>query len=73
MKYLRIQVPATTIGVTTKMTNLRSFFTITVSDDSDDNETNHNKMAETRSTHASAHEQTRNAKREAAENRGTNH
>ena len=44
MKYLRIQVPATTIGVTTKMTNLSSFFTITVSDDSDNNETNHNKI-----------------------------
>jgi hypothetical protein len=45
MKYLRIQVPATTRGVTTKMTSLKSFFTVTVSDDSDDNnETNHNKI-----------------------------
>ena len=38
MKYLRIQVTASTRGVTTKMTSLGSFFTVTVSDDSDEND-----------------------------------
>ena len=38
MKYLRIQVTASTRGVTTKMTSLDSFFTVTVSDDSDEND-----------------------------------
>ncbi len=37
MKYLRIQVTASTRGITTKMTSLDSFFTMTVSDDSDKN------------------------------------
>ena len=37
MKYLRIQVTASTRGITTKMTSLDSFFTKTVSDDSDKN------------------------------------
>ena len=37
MKYLRIQVTASTLGVTTKMTSLDSFFTVTISDDSDKN------------------------------------
>jgi hypothetical protein len=38
MKYLRIQVTASTRGVTTKMTSLDSFFTVTISDDSDEND-----------------------------------
>ena len=38
MKYLRIQVTASTRGVTTKMTSLDSFFTVTISDESDKNE-----------------------------------
>jgi hypothetical protein len=38
MKYLRIQVPASTRGVSSKMTSLDSFFTITISDDSDEHE-----------------------------------
>ncbi len=37
MKYLRIQVTASTRGVTTKMTSLDSFFTVTMSDDLDEN------------------------------------
>jgi hypothetical protein len=37
MKYLRIQVTALTRGVTTKMTSLRSFFTVTMSDNLDEN------------------------------------
>ncbi len=36
MTYLRIQVTASTRGVTTKMTILVSFSTVTVSDNSDD-------------------------------------
>jgi hypothetical protein len=38
MKYLRIQVTALTRGVTTKKTSLDSFFTVTISDDSDEND-----------------------------------
>jgi hypothetical protein len=38
MKYLSIQVTASTQGVTTKMTSLDSFFTVTVSDNSDEND-----------------------------------
>jgi hypothetical protein len=38
MKYLRIQVTASTLGVTTKMTSLESFFTVTISDNSDEND-----------------------------------
>ncbi len=73
MTYLRIQVAASTRGVTTKMTSLDSFFIVTESDNSDKNDGEHDsKMAETRSTHANAHEQTRNAKREAS-GRLTNH
>jgi hypothetical protein len=37
MKYLRIQVTASTRGETTKMTSLDSFFTVTMSDDLDEN------------------------------------
>jgi hypothetical protein len=37
MKYLRIQVTASTLGVTTKMTSVDSFFTVTISDDLDEN------------------------------------
>jgi hypothetical protein len=45
VKYLRIQVPATTRGVTTMMTSLKSLFTVTVADNSDDNnKTNHTKI-----------------------------
>ena len=36
MKYLRIQVAASTRGVTTKMTSIDSFFTVTISEDSDE-------------------------------------
>jgi hypothetical protein len=38
MKYLRKQVTASTRGVMTKMTSLDSFFTVTISDDSDEND-----------------------------------
>jgi hypothetical protein len=38
VRYLRIQVTASTRGVTTKMTSLDSFFTVTISDDSDEND-----------------------------------
>jgi hypothetical protein len=38
MKYLRIQVTASTRGVTTKRTSLDSFFTVTILDDSDEND-----------------------------------
>jgi hypothetical protein len=38
MKYLRIQVTASTLGVATKMTSLDSFFTVTISDNSDEND-----------------------------------
>ena len=38
MTYLRIQVTASTRGVTTKMTILDSFSTVTVSDNSDEND-----------------------------------
>jgi hypothetical protein len=62
MKYLRIQVTASTRGVTTKMTSLDSFFTVTMSDNLDKRLRRDTtpKMAET------THEQTRNAKRKAA-------
>ena len=67
MKYLRIQVTASTLGVTTKMTSIDSFFTVTISDDSTKTTKNRDsKLAETRLTRANAHEQTRNAKREGA-------
>ncbi len=39
MKYLRIQVTASTLGVTTKMTSVDSFFTVTIlADDLDKND-----------------------------------
>jgi hypothetical protein len=38
MRYLPIQVTASTLGVTKKMTSLDSFFTVTISDDSDKND-----------------------------------
>jgi hypothetical protein len=67
MKYLRIQVTALTLGVTTKMTSIDSFFTARISDNLDKNDEEPRlQIGRTRSTRANAHKQTRNAMRDAA-------
>jgi hypothetical protein len=66
------EVPAHTgdgvdAGGNDEKTSRDSFFTVTISDNSTKTTKNRDsKLAETRSTRAKAHEQTRNAKREAA-------